>query len=283
MKEETIASPEGRSFEQSFLPVLPPLLLVALLALPFGPANAQTGGSGSVPVPGPGGAAIFPVPFGPGERVEYEVRLGRVSVGEGSMEVVGVEPVRGRPSYHILWKIEGGIPLARVRDRYESWFDIQTLASRRFVQDIHQVRHRSNRHFEIYPEEGRWERLNTDLEGELGTDLPLDEIAFIYFIRTLDLEVGQTYTLDRYFRKDRNPVVLHVLRREVVEVPGGRFNTIVVRPIIKAGGLFGEGGEAEVYLSDDDERLLVQMRSRVPLVGSLSLHLRALTRGRPLR
>jgi hypothetical protein len=262
---------------------IPILLLLGLPVPPAGHLAAQTSGLGRVPFPGLAEGSPAAVPFGPGERVEYEVRLGRLSVGEGFMEVVGVEPIRDRPSYHVLWTIEGGIPLARVRDRYESWFDIQTLASRRFVQDIHQVRYRSNRHFEIYPEEGRWERLHTEQRGKLSTDLPLDEIAFIYYIRTLDLEVGETYTLERYFREDRNPVVLQVLRRERVQVPGGTFNTIVVRPIIKAGGLFAEGGEAEVYLSDDEERLLVQLRSKVPIVGSLSLHLRALTRGRPIR
>jgi hypothetical protein len=46
-----------------------------------------------------------------------------------------------------------------------------------------------------------------------------------------------------------------------------------VRPTIKTSGLFGEGGEAELFFSDDAQHTLVQMRSKVPLLGSLSLHL----------
>ncbi|HEU4452815.1 MAG TPA: DUF3108 domain-containing protein, partial [Longimicrobium sp.] len=57
--------------------------------------------------------------------------------------------------------------------------------------------------------------------------------------------------------------------------------TIVVRPIIKTEGLFGEGGEAEVYFTDDSRRLMVQMRSKVPLVGSLSLHMTSYQPGEP--
>lgn len=226
-------------------------------------------------------SGVAEVPFGPGEQSYYQVKFGPLSVGEGLMEVVDVEPVRGRSSYHVSWVIQGGIPFARVNDHFESWFDVRTLASRRFIQDIDEVRYERLRHYEIYPEEGHWDLLD-DEDGEaLETDLPLDDIAFIYFVRTLDLEVGETYSFDRYFRADRNPVILEVLRRETIEVPAGTFETIVVRPIIKAGGLFGEGGEAEVYFTDDDRRLLVRLSSKLP-IGSLSLHLKEYRPGTPL-
>ena len=96
------------------------------------------------------------------------------------------------------------------------------------------------------------------------------------------LEVGEEYSFSRYFKESGNPVILRVLRKEVVEVPAGTFRTIVVQPLIKTSGLFGQGGEAELYFSDDEHRYLVLMRSKVPLVGSLSLHLREIEQGSPL-
>ena len=56
--------------------------------------------------------------------------------------------------------------------------------------------------------------------------------------------------------------------------PAGTFETIVVRPTIKTSGLFGEGGEAELFFSDDEHHTLIRMTSKVPIMGSLSLHLR---------
>ncbi len=271
------------SIRVSSVPVLWVLLGFLLPALSMAELTAQQGGGRSLELPSRIESSVASVPFGPGERTDYDVRLGRIRVGEGSMELVGVEHVRGRPSYHASWVIQGGIPLARVDDHFQSWFDIETLASRRFIQDIHEVRYTSYRHFEIYPSEGHWEREDTGHQEDLPTDLPLDEISFIYFARTLPLEVGETYEMDRYFREDRNPVTLRVVGREVVEVPAGTFETLVVEPIIKAGGLFGEGGEAKVYFTDDERRLLVKLESRVPVVGSLSLHLREIREGRPLR
>jgi len=213
------------------------------------------------------------VPFGTGERAEYQVKLGGVSVGSGSMEVVGLDTVRGHQTYHASLRVSGGLPLMRVDDRFDSWIDVEGLFSRRFKQNQRELSFRRNRTYEFFPEERRYERVNSDDRGQLPTNQPLDDVSFLYYARTLPLEVGDRYVLDRYFKADGNPVILEVLRKETVKVPAGTFNTVVVRPIIKTDGLFGEGGEADVYFTDDPRRLMVQMRSKVPLVGSLSLHM----------
>ena len=197
--------------------------------------------------------------------------------------VHAMDLIRGHRVYHVSMGVSGGVPLARVNNLLQSWIDVEKLTSRRFIQDQNEVRTKRFRQFEFFPEERRWERADVDEEGDLPTDLPLDDISFVYYVRSLPLEVGETYTLDRYFQERGNPVIVKVVRRDRIEVPAGTFNTIVVQPIIQTRGLFGAGGEAEIHFSDDDRRLLVQMRSRVPIIGSLSLHLTDVSDGRPLR
>src|SRR5581483_638802 len=80
---------------------------------------------------------------------------------------------------------------------------------------------------------------------------PLDEGSFIYFMRSVPLEVGKTYEFNRYYQPDKNPVIIKVDRRERITVPAGEFDAIVLKPIIKSKGLFGENGQAEVWFSDD--------------------------------
>jgi hypothetical protein len=223
------------------------------------------------------------VPFAPGEKLQYEVKLGALgTVGKGSMEVLGIEPQQGHPTYHLRMAIKGGVLFAKVDDRLESWMDTQTLATRRIDHRQKEVNFKRNRTIDLYPEQRRWQQVQGNASGELATDLPLDEVAFLYYVRTLDLEVGKTYTFDRYYKASGNPVVLKVLRVETVTVPAGRFETIVVQPTFRTDGLFGQGGEAELYFSADDRRLLVKMRSKVPVVGSLRLELASYTPGQPL-
>jgi len=224
------------------------------------------------------------VPFGPGERLEYQVKLGLMNVGEGYLSVQRVDTVRGYPTYHLDLRIDASTAfgLAHMNDRYQSWLDTRTLVSRRFIRDIDETGYQGRRVYEIYPEEQRWERLDDDKAEATPSILPLDEISFLYYVRTLPLKVGEEYRLNRYFKLDGNPVTVKVLRRERVTVPAGTFDAIVVQPIIRTSGLFGEGGEAELYLTDDEHRHLVFLRSKVPVVGTLSLHLTDLARGMPL-
>ena len=258
-------------------------IAVAVLIALMPPAAAQS--VAGVPVAAEAAdPPVARVPFGPGERLGYKVKLGIFgTVGEGSMEMVGVDTIHGHPTYHLRFDLEGKVLFAEVDDRLQSWLDVSRLVARRFEQNQKEVNFKRHRVFDFFPEERRYVRLDREGEGELATDEPLDDVSFLYFVRTLPLEVGKTYTFERYYKQDGNPVTLQVLRKETVTVPAGTFETIVVRPIIKTDGLFGEGGEAEVYFTDDEQRLLVMMKSKVPVIGNLSLHLDSYTPGEPLR
>jgi len=235
---------------------------------------------------GPVTAQIVPpmsVPFGPGEHLIYKLKLGIFSVGEGHMEVIGLDSVRGELTYHTSLRMEGGIIGFRVRDDFQSWFSVQELVSQRFIKDQREGGYRAYRHYEFFPKEMRFERGDNDEVRDMPTDQPLDDVSFIYFVRSLPLEVGEEYSFNRYFKEGGNPVVIRVLRIETIDVPAGQFETNVVQPIIQTKGLFSQGGEAELYFTNDERKILVQMKTKVPLVGSLTLHLKSITEGHPLR
>jgi hypothetical protein len=214
------------------------------------------------------------VPFGLNERADYQVKFGFFSVGRGTMEVMGLDTVRGRESWHILFRVRGGMPGYRVDDRMESWIDTRSLASLRFRQEMSEGSHERERTFEIFPD--RLEFVEDQKAPQPSVADPLDDGSFLYFVRTIPLEVGKEYVFERYFRPDRNPVRIQVLRKERVRVPAGEFETIVIRPIIKARGVFSENGRAEIWLTDDENRVMVQMKSHMKF-GSLSLYLRSYT------
>lgn len=224
------------------------------------------------------------VPFGPGERAEYDVSLGVFgNVGEGSMEVVGIEDVHGHPTYHLRFELEGRVTFAKVDDTLESWLDVQQLFSRRIHKDQHEVNYKTDRWYDFYPDSMIYQRRSSGATGELASAEPLDEISFLYFVRTLPLEPGETYSFDRYYKESGNPVTIRVLRREMmVGADGSEVPVVVVQPIIETSGLFGQGGEAEVYFTDDRRRILVKMTSRVPIIGRLGLTLTGYTPGERL-
>ena len=119
--------------------------------------------------------------------------------------------------------------------------------------------------------------METVLLFDFCVSLPL--LYALCYARTLPLRVGDQYRLTRYFKESGNPVILRVVRKETVTVPAGRFNTVVVQPSIRTSGLFAEGGRAEIYFTDDERHIPVLIKSRVPVVGSLTMSLKAYRAG----
>ncbi len=223
--------------------------------------------------PGPRAApAIDPgrVPFHVGERFDYQAKVNFINAGTASMSVEGIETVRGRPTYHTVFDVRGGLLFYHVNDHYESWFDTTSLVSLHHTQRVDQNGKRADRSYDFYPDRQVYVR---DGQEFPSVSEPLDEGSFIYFMRSLPLEVGKTYEFDRYYHPDRNPVIIKVERREHITVPAGEFDAIVVQPIIKSRGLFSEGGQAEVWFADDSSRAVLRLRSKLTF-GTLSLELK---------
>ena len=215
------------------------------------------------------------VPFGVGERLEYDVKFGALRVGNAHMEVVALDNLRGRPAWHTAFWVQGGNFLYRVNDLYESWMDAETLSSLRFVQELEEGGKDIERRFEIYPERAVFVQTSKKpATEEQSVNQPLDDGSFLYFVRTIPLAVGQTYDFNRYFRPDRNPVRIRVLRKERIKVPAGTFDAIVIQPVIKTKGIFSENGHAEIWLSDDDRHIMLQLKSKLSF-GSLNLYLKS--------
>jgi hypothetical protein len=208
--------------------------------------------------------------FAAGERLSYDASFGHVHIGHGTMLLVGTDTVRGHTAWRAVFTISGGTFFFRVRDSTVSWFDTATLSSLRFVQHIREGRYRADRDYQIYPERGTYVRL--DQPETKSVQEPLDDASFLYFLRTVPLEVGRTYQFDRYFQPEGNPIIIRVLRREQVTVGAGKFNAIVVQPEFKTPGIFSQKGHAEVWLADDSTHMMLMLKSGLSF-GSLNLYL----------
>jgi len=233
--------------------------------------------AGTVPLPAQvadsmAASTDFPVrPWQVGERLVYNVKFGLFSVGRATMEVVGIDTVRGEPTFHVLFNIHGRALTYTLDDSMQSWIGVRDLVTRRFVQKTVERGRMRIRSYEIYPELGYWVRDGRDTAATVQD--PLDDASFFFFARTLPFEQGATYSFARYFIADRNPVTIRVIQRQEIGVPAGRFRTVAVRPIFQSRGLFGQGGQAIIWFSDDEARIPVRMRSALP-VGTIEMSLR---------
>jgi hypothetical protein len=246
---------------------LAPLALVLSIQLPDS--------VGCLPplLPCPPLTAYFPV----GERLVYDAKFGFIPVGTAELEVMGIDTLRGEETLHIQFRIRGGTFFYKINNVMDSWVGLYDFQSRRFVQDQHEGSWERRRAFNIFADSGFFRQEDfPDTTFETVAE-PLDDASFFYFVRTVDLLLGERHEFQRYFRPDRNPVVIEIVGRDTIDVPAGRFPVITTRPIIKGGGILAEKAKANIWVSDDDRRVVVQIKSKFSF-GTVTMRLKEVFR-----
>jgi hypothetical protein len=219
-----------------------------------------------------------PRPFSVGERAEYEISYGPLKVGSGSLAVTGVETVRGRPAFRLRMTVGVTVNLLFrkyvARDTMQSWVDTASFHSLRFHQDQLENGKARTKRYEIFADR----RVYTDGGGPEQPSVaePLDDISFLYFVRTQPLTVGAPAVWDRHFKPLSNPVTLRVLGRDTIEAAGRTWSAIVVEPTIKTSTMFADG-DTRLWISDDSSRVLVQLQTKLK-IGSITLRLKTYAR-----
>jgi hypothetical protein len=221
-----------------------------------------------------GDAASQDLPFGPGEQCVYRGsnRLGRI--GTGTMTVEGPVQEGGRRTYLLRFDFNGRVGPATISDQSRSWWDPSAAASVRYTKRERSPVSSVTQDVRMDAGARRWAGEN-GRGGSMSTSEPLDELSFIYFLRTLRLADGDTYSFTRHYEPGRNPVSVRVVRRGTTRVPAGEFRTVQVEMRVKDPGRYGGEGVINFHFTDDARRLPVRIESSVPVGGRMVLSLQS--------
>lgn len=206
-----------------------------------------------------------PYPFSVGETLRYEAKLGYFSVGTASVSVSRVVKERGTDAFEFMMTGQGGPPGWRVSYDLTSRVARDAFHSLRFHRRLVQGGKVDEHGYVIVPDSARYREEGVPGDWVAPSD-PLDELAFLYYLRAAPLEVGQSYSLERYFKTGYNPVQVYVSGRESVPMPGGgSAPCLAVR-------VTARGSTMQVWLTDDKRRLPAQLEIPLPF-GSVMLTL----------
>jgi hypothetical protein len=206
-----------------------------------------------------------------GERLTFSVRYGFIRAGVASLEIAGIEEIDDRPCYHVISRAKSNSFFDRVfkvRDTVESWMDADFLFSRRFRKKLREGGYRNETIVQMDQEN----RLAVYQDGRIfefaaGAHDPLS--AF-YYVRTLELEPGKQIWLESHADRKNYPLEVTVHRREEVDTPAGKFQCLVLEPTLRTPGLFKHEGKLTIWLTDDERKMPVLMKSKVA-IGSITV------------
>lgn len=224
--------------------------------------------------------------FDVGESIVFDIKYGVIQAGTATLEVKGLENVGGRPAYHVLSLARSSRAMDavfKVRDRNESWIDVQSLCSLRFHQDMREGFYKRRVETVYDHPAGRflykkWRKGREYVYDGAAPAFVQDVLSSLYYIRTFPLIVGSSHTLSANSGSDSWPMTLHVLSQETVDVPAGRFVCFRLEPVLAGEGLFHAKGKLEVWVTADDRRIPVLLRSKV-MIGSFDAEMSDYTPG----
>jgi hypothetical protein len=210
--------------------------------------------------------------FGIGERLNFDIGYGFINAGYASLKVEDLIEFNGRPCYLVVSTANSNkffSTFYNVEDRVESVVDAVGIFSWYFEKNLKEGSYRANKSYTFDQENHRvvYEDDTVDI-----AHFAQDALSCLYYARTQELKVGGSVYIDNFTDGKHYPLEVRVLRKETVTVKAGKFDCIVVEPLLVSSGIFKHEGRLKVWLTDDRLKMPVLMKSKV-LVGSISAEL----------
>ena len=239
-----------------------------------GVVGDTTGLTASIRLPATGPREVLPAsahPFRPGEMLKFSVEYGPIHAGYAYLEVPETRDWQGHRVYHLLARAESNSffsKIYKVRNRIDSYWDTTGRFSRRYSEDRHEGSHR-------FKDEILFDPDRQEARYQNGQSFPIppqvqDALSSFYFTRFQPLPLGGSILFDYHADKKSAPMLVRVLGRDRVETPVGRFNCVAIEPVLNAGGIFKNTGRLVIWITDDERRMPVLMKSKVT-IGSISV------------
>jgi hypothetical protein len=264
------------------------LFASAMLAWPaFGEDGEPTGADSveitrSVSLPSPGTTEVVPAsaePFRNGESLRFSVQYGFINAGSAWLEVLSATTPNGSPAYSLVARAESNAFFSRfykVRNRIESLWDRAGRFTWRYAEDRREGKLREKNEIRFDP--ARHEAIYPDGESYPVPPSVQDALSSFYYTRFQALPLGGSVVFDYHASRKSQPLEVRVIGRERVDTPAGKFDCVVIEPMLKAGGIFKNKGRLVIWLTDDERRMPVLMRSKV-MIGSISVVLQEVKPG----
>jgi hypothetical protein len=213
-------------------------------------------------------------PFNPGERLTYNISWSKIiSAGTAVMEVRKENTEGGREVFRFIStaRTSGMVDsVYPVRDTVQSLFDLRTMESLSYSLDQSHGKRKKKREMIFDHEAGTVTYIENGQKEIMSiTRHTQDALSSLYFLRTKrDLIVGTPIVFNIHDGGKNWSVEVYVLGRERLKTPVGEFDTIKVKTYPKYEGVFMNKGEIFIWLTDDNRKVPVLMKSTIT-IGSI--------------
>lgn len=216
--------------------------------------------------------------FQPGEKITYSVFYNVIGIyvhaGSATLSISSAK-MQNSDVLHVVG--EGSTNsrydwIFKVRDRYESFLDPQTLQPYKFVRNIQEGGY--NKYEEL-----QFNRKNNTVTSSKGViKVPHevhDLLSSFYYARTINYDLykpGDKISFKMFLDGETYDMYVRYIGKETVKTRYGKFRSIKLKPLLIKGHSFEGGEQMTVWVTDDANHIPVRIESPLT-VGSIKVDL----------
>ena len=207
-----------------------------------------------------------------GEVLHYSAGFRFFPAGRAELSFVS-DSLNGEQVYILSTSIKTNSFLDKfyeVRDEITAWLNPESLSLLKTIQNIREGSYHRDHEAIIQGDSlALWDEQSRKLPGKV-----YEPVAFIYYLRSQNLQLGDSYQFYSYSRKKIREVVVHITGSETVKVAAGTFSCLKVEPVSNDGKpLLKNNGEMRVWLSDDNLKLPIKIEMKTN-IGNMIMKLK---------
>jgi len=158
----------------------------------------------------------------------------------------------------------------KVRDRYESYVDTQTMQPLKFIRNVDEGSYKK------YENVSFNKTTNTAIAKDGVFKVPVcvqDVVSQVYYARNINFDnykIDDKITFDIFLDNEVYHMYIRYLGRETIKTRYGKFRCIKFKPLLLKSSMFEGGEKMTVWVSDDQNRLPIRIESPIS-VGSVKI------------
>lgn len=214
--------------------------------------------------------------FKDGEQITMKVYYTTLGVYVGAGEArftTSLEKFNGIPVYHCVGIGESYSffdNFYKVRDRYETYIDTATMLPVKFIRNVYEGGSKIYNNVTFNHKAGTAVSTNGLFKV---TSCIQDVISSVYYARNINFnkyKPGDKIPFDMFLDDEVYHLYLRYEGKETVKTKYGKFRAIKFKPLLIKGSIFEGGEKMNVWISDDDNHILLRAESPIS-VGSIKV------------
>ena len=206
-----------------------------------------------------------------GETLTYEAGFRFFPIGEAEL-FFSTDTLDGYPFYILRSTVRTNSflnAIYKVQDEIQSWLNPENLSLKKTMKSIQEGNYSLEHKVVINDDTAVWGKNSRKLPGKV-----YDPVAFVYYLRTQNLDLGNTYRFFPYSHKKIKEVIVNITKREKIQISFGTFTCLKVEPVSSDGEpILKNNGEMRVWLSDDSLKIPIIIEQKTN-IGTMVMKLK---------